>query len=63
MDNVRFLSIRQTARRGPLSEYCLRSMEKAGTLPGVYSGRKFLINYSALLKQLGVEADAAEVRS
>lgn len=56
----RFLSIREAAKRGPLSEYCLRLMQKQGKLPGVFSGRKFLVNYARLLEQLdanGGEAD------
>lgn len=48
----KFQSIRKTARRGPLSEHCLRLMLKQGNLPGVYSGRKFLVNYEKLLAQL-----------
>lgn len=48
-----FPSIRETAKRGPLTEYCLRMMLKQGNLPGVYSGKKFCVNYCALLEQLG----------
>lgn len=48
----KFPSIRETARRGPLSEHCLRLMLKGGKLPGVYSGKKFLVNYERLLEQL-----------
>ena len=48
----KFPSIREAARRGPLSEYCLRIMLKQGNLPGVYSGRKYLVNYDRLLDQL-----------
>lgn len=51
----KFPSIREAARRGPLSEHCLRLMLKEGKLPGVYSGRKFLVNYERLLEQLGAE--------
>ena len=53
-----FPSIRETAKRGPLTEYCLRLMLKQGTLPGVYSGKKFLVNYDALLEQLGTKEAA-----
>lgn len=52
--NVKFLSVRETAKRGPLSEYCLRLMLKQNILPGVYSGKKFLVNYDRLLEQLAV---------
>lgn len=50
----RFLTIRQTAKEGPLSEYCLRLMLKRGELPGVYSGTRFLVNYALLLERLMV---------
>lgn len=50
--SAKFPSIRETAKRGPVSEYCLRLMLKQGDLPGVYSGRKFLVNYEKLLEQL-----------
>lgn len=50
-----FPSIRETARRGPLSEYCLRLMLKRNELPGVYSGKKFLVNYNQLLEQIGAK--------
>ncbi len=51
-----FPSIRETARRGPLSEYCLRLMLKRNELPGVYSGKKFLVNYDRLLEQLDADS-------
>lgn len=59
MDKEKFPSIREAARRGPLSEYCLRLMQKQGKLPGVYSGKKFLVNYAKLLEQL--DADGGNV--
>ena len=52
----RFLTIRQAAKEGPLSEYCLRLMLKRGELPGVYSGTRFLVNYALFLERLGAEA-------
>ena len=57
-ENAKFPSIRGAAKRGPLSEYCLRLMLKQGTLPGVYSGRKFLVNYEKLIEQLNEEVKA-----
>lgn len=50
--NNKFPSIRVAAQRGPLSEHCLRLMLKQGNLPGVYSGKKFLVNYDRLIEQL-----------
>lgn len=52
MDAPNFLSIREVAKTGVLSEYTLRCMEKRGQLPCIYSGRKCLINYPRLLAQL-----------
>lgn len=49
----RLLSIKQTAKEGPLTEYALRLMEKQGKLPCVYVGCKCLINYDLLIEQLG----------
>ena len=48
----RFMTIRQVAKAGPLSEYTLRSMASRGVLPCIYSGRKCLVNYDLLLDQL-----------
>lgn len=55
-ENAKFPSIREAAKRGPLSEHCLRLMLKQGKLPGLYSGRKYLINYERLMEQLNREA-------
>ena len=54
-EQKKFPSIREAAARGPLSEHCLRLMLKQGTLPGVYSGKKFLVNYALLLEQLSAK--------
>lgn len=59
---TKFPSIREAARRGPLSEYCLRLMLARGELPGVYSGKKYLVNYAQLLKQLNAD-DGKEAQS
>lgn len=48
----RFLTIRQTAKSGVLSEYRLRLMVAQGTCPGIHTGNKFLINVDALVEQL-----------
>lgn len=51
----RFLTIRQTAATNILPEACLRRMARDGTLPGLYSGRKFLVNFDLLIAQLNSE--------
>jgi len=52
----RMLTIRETAREGPLTEYALRMMQKDGRLPGIQIGTKFLVNFDRLLLQLNGEA-------
>lgn len=49
-----FLTIRQAAAKGLVSEYFIRLMVKSGTCPGVYSGNRFLVNFPALAEQLDV---------
>ena len=56
MAQTKFPSIREAARRGTLSEHCLRLMLAQGKLPGVYSGKKFLVNYGLLMEQINGEA-------
>lgn len=45
-------SIRETAKLTGLSEYYLRQRQKAGAVPGIYSGKKFLVNVPSLLESL-----------
>lgn len=52
MEIPHFMSIREVARTGLLSEYTLRLMEKQKQLPCVYTGRKCLINFDKLVDQL-----------
>ena len=52
---LKFETIRQFAARGILTEYSLRLMVKAGEVPGIQSGNRFLINTRAFLEQLGQE--------
>lgn len=53
-DNIKIIyhSIRETARITGLSEYSLRERLKNGQLPGLYSGKKYLVNVPNLLKQI-----------
>lgn len=55
-EDINFPTIRQAAKRGPLSERSLRLMQKEGRLPGFFVGNRFRINYSALLDQLQTES-------
>lgn len=45
-------SIRETAKLTGLSEYFIRQQQKAGAVPGIYSGKKFLVNVPSLLESL-----------
>lgn len=45
-------SIRETAKLTGLSEYYLRQQQKEGAVPGIYSGKKFLVNVPSLLESL-----------
>lgn len=50
-----FLTIRETAKTGILSEYYLRLMQKQGRLPCIMCGNKCLVNYPLLLESLEAE--------
>lgn len=52
VDIPRFMSIREVAKTGLLSEYTLRLMEKQNRLPCIYLRRKCLINFDRLVEQL-----------
>lgn len=57
MSNIpEFKTIRETARTGILPETCLRRMVKMGEIPGIYSGSRFLVNYTALVEKLSKQA-------
>lgn len=47
-----FMSIRQVAATGILSEHNIRLMEKQKKLPCIYAGRKCLINYPLFVESL-----------
>ena len=51
-----FLTIRETAKTGILSEHSLRLMQKQGKIPHIMCGKKCLINYPLLLEQLTDES-------
>lgn len=58
----RFMTIRETAATGILSETHLRRMEKQGTLPGIYTGRTFRVNFNMLVMQLDEESKRGGLR-
>lgn len=64
MDNLpTFMTIRETAKTGIISEYHLRMMEKQGKLPGIRVGNRFKVNVGLLVDQLNREsAEQAQAR-
>ena len=56
-----FLTIRQAAATGILSEYRLRLLRAQGKLPGILAGTRFLVNVDALEEMLD-QASRKEVR-
>lgn len=56
----KFLTIRETAKTGILSEHHLRIMEKRGRLPGVRVGNQFKVNLDLLVDQLNQESTPAQ---
>lgn len=55
----KFLTIREVAKTGLLSENALRIMQKQGKLPCIKVGVKCLVNYNLLLEQLDQECKKA----
>ena len=49
---MKFLTIRQTAAMGVLSEHRIRLMVAQDQCPGIYVGNRFMVNFDALLEQL-----------
>lgn len=59
---ARFMTIRQVAATGILSEHHLRLMAKRGELPGIYAGNRFKVNYPLLVEQLDKESLGANAQ-
>lgn len=57
----KFMTIRETAATGILSEHHLRLMAKRNELPGIYAGTRFKVNYSLLVEKLN--RDSVEVKT
>ena len=47
-----FKTIRQTAALGFITEHRLRLMVAEGTVPGIKTGNRFMVNVDALVEQL-----------
>jgi len=61
MENKELLTIRQTAKKGPLNERILREMRSKGVLPGVIVGNRFYVNYRVLLKLIDEKSKKGDV--
>lgn len=48
----RWPTVRETAERGPLSEYALRKGIREGWVPGIFVGNRFRVHYEKLLEIL-----------
>lgn len=60
LNNKPFMSIEEAAETTGLSTFYLRNGCKAGSVPHVKSGKKYLVNVSALLQSLGVPMKSVE---
>lgn len=58
IDNT-YLTIRQVAATGILSEHAIRIMEKQGKIPRLKIGKKTMINYPLFLEALNCESRKA----
>lgn len=60
---MELLTIRQTAKRGPLNENALRRRVKEHSIPFIKTGNRPYINYEALLEQLERESRATQTQA
>ena len=58
-DMPKFMTIREAARTKIIPEHHLRLMVAQGKCPGIYAGKKFMVNYGLLLEQLDAESRRA----
>lgn len=49
---MRFVTIREVAKTGLLSEHALRVMVRRGEVPGFRSGNRFYVNFNKLVEKL-----------
>ena len=58
----RFMTIRETAKTGIMSEHNLRLMLRQNRLPGVFMGNIFRVNFNMLIEQLNEESKRGGLR-
>ena len=56
MQEKTFMTIREVAKTGILSEHTIRLMVKAGEVPHIMAGNRVLINYPKFIEQLQITA-------
>lgn len=54
----KFLTIRQVAATGLITEHRLRVLVAQGNCPGIKTGNRFLVNIDALAERLDTESRA-----
>lgn len=59
--SLRFQKIEAAARTTGLSQYFLRRGCKAGTIPHIKSGNKFLINIPLLIEQMDLASKSMAI--
>lgn len=59
--NVPFQKIKEASRTTGLSQYFLRQGCKDGSIPCVRCGSVYMVNVASLLRQLGVDGEAADI--
>ncbi len=57
--NKKFLTVREVAATGILTEYAIRLMLKQKKIPAIYINNKALINYPLLLETLDEQSKQA----
>ena len=62
-ESKEYPTIRQAAKRGPLSEHYLRLMLARGELPGFCVGNHFRVDYELLMAQLRTRSAKATVQT
>lgn len=58
-EQPKFMTIREVARTKIVPEHHLRLMVAQGRCPGIYAGKKFMVNYGLLLEKLDAESRKA----
>lgn len=54
MSDVRYLSVKETAKKTGISEYFIRKHVALNNIPGCYSGKKFMVDVPMFIARLEV---------